>query len=299
MRTKRKSDGFTLLELLLAIAILGVLVGIVAATFHTAVTAWQAGSIAADASHHADAVMEQVVMGLRSAFYPESTEPLYAYGFTHEDDGDMPTARDTISWVKLGNALVGEDMPYAGVPHRVELSVKGRDGPDGEGLYVRSWRLDGQPDDFDTDDVPPLLLSREVAALDCRMLDPAKKEGDLDESVWMDDWDTTNRIPTRVLISIAIRPATDRKEQLVLERVVTIPLADLSWNPVVTGEREDPSRRGRSGRRGAAGSRGASATGSGRAGGSRTEGRFERSSSGGASGGSRQGGSTVSRRRQQ
>ncbi len=250
MNPEAERRGFTLVEVLLAIAILGILSGIVAATFHTAVTAWRAGTTVADAIHHADAVMEQVVMGLRSAYYPETAAPLDAYGFTHVDGGEMPEAADTICWVKLGSALVGEDLPYAGVPHRVELSVRGDEAPDGPGLYVRSWRLDGQPEDFDPEMVEPLLLSRQVTALDCRMLDPAKRETSVaEDEAWMDDWETTNRIPEQVRIAIAVGADSVREDPPVFERHVAIPLAALSWNPTVTGGSGGTTRRSRPSRR--------------------------------------------------
>ncbi len=241
MSTTRNSGGrhgLTLVELLLAIAILGIITGVVAATFHTAVTAWRAGTTAADAIHHADAAMEQVYMALRSAYYPESQRPLDKYGFQHTDGGrDMPHSNDTISWVKLGNALIGEDAPYAGVPHRVEIAIQKDDGPLGAGLYVRSWRIDGQPDDFDPGrDVAPVLLSRAVTGFNCQMMDPdARPMTYADPIVWMDDWEQTNRIPQAVQIAIAVSSTNPRDTPLVLERFVGIPMAELSWKPTVTG----------------------------------------------------------------
>lgn len=237
---RRPSDrrGLTLVELLLAIAILGVIAGVVAATFHTAVAAWRAGTSAADAMHHADAALEQVYMALRSAYYPETRVPLDKYGFSHGDDGsDQPRARDTISWVKLGNALIGEDAPYAGVPHRVELSLLEDDGPQGPGLYVRAWRLDGQPEDFDAaEDVSPVLLSAAVVGFNCQMMDPDAKPMTYSDPIeWIDEWPQTNRIPQAVQISLAIAPSDPRAEPLVIERFVGIPMAELSWNPIVTG----------------------------------------------------------------
>jgi type II secretory pathway pseudopilin PulG len=230
----------TLVELLLAIAILGVITGVVAATFHTAVTAWRTGTSAADATHHADAALEQVYMALRSAYYPESNTPLDKYGFTHADDGgDPPTSRDTISWVKLGNSLIGEDAPYAGVPHRVELSLIDDDGPQGPGLYVRAWRLDGQPEDFDPfEDIAPVLLSGAVVSFNCQMMDPDAKPMTYSDPIkWMDEWTETNRIPEAVQISLAVSAADRKAPPLVIERFVGIPMAELSWNPTMTSKR--------------------------------------------------------------
>lgn len=209
MCISKNSSAFTLVELMLAISILGVIIGVVASTFHVGVTAWRAGTSAADSVHRADAVMEQVYMALRSSYYPESSSPQYKYGFVHTDDGgDLPHSSDRISWVKLGNALIGEDTPYAGVPHRVELFIGDSSEEYVPGLYVRSWRLDGQEEDFDPDeDVTPVLISREVSGFDCKVLDPDESLEDMqdcDDLPWIDDWEDTNRIPESVLISMSV-----------------------------------------------------------------------------------------------
>ena len=70
--------------------------------------------------------MEQVAMALRSAYYPANGDTDWAYGFQHEDGGDGDAAKDRISWVKIGSSLVGEDVPWAGAAHRVNLFVDAR-----------------------------------------------------------------------------------------------------------------------------------------------------------------------------
>lgn len=250
---RRRASGFTLIEVLFSIAILATVTAIVSTVFFTGVNSWRTGTAAADAMHHIDAVMEQITAGLRSAYYPESKEPLDKYGFVQESDGDdMPDCADKISWVKLGASLVGEDASYAAVPHRTELFLMDdSDGPQGAGLYVRAWRLDGQEEDFDPEeDVDPVLLSSAVSGFDCKMLDPEKEidntEEDPYEDAWLDEWEPTNRVPTKVLLSISVAPAPESKlEPLILTRLVEIPLADLSWNPVdTTSESSSDNRNG-------------------------------------------------------
>ena len=246
---KHARDAFTLLELLLAIAIFGICAAVVGSVFFTAVGSWRTSTAAADAMHHADAVLEQVTAGIRSAYYPESKEPLDKYGFVQENDGDeMPACMDKISWVKIGDSLVGEDATYAGVPHRTELFLMDEsDGPQGAGLYVRAWRLDGQEDDFDPEeDVEPVLISSAITGLDCKMVDREKEAepGEEEPFEWLDEWETTNRVPESVLLSLAIAPPDDRRaEPLVLTRRIEIPLAGLSWDPIDTQNSSGSSRR--------------------------------------------------------
>lgn len=244
--------GFTLVELLLAVAIFATVAAIVSTVFYTGVQSWRTGTAAADAMHHIDAVMEQITAGLRSAYYPESKEPLDKYGFVQENDGDeMPACADKISWVKIGPSLVGEDATYAGVPHRTELFLMDEgDGPQGAGLYVRAWRLDGQEDDFDPEeDVEPVLLSSAISGFDCKMVDRDKEPevGEDEPFEWLEEWETTNRVPESVLLSISVSPDPDaRLEPMVFTRRIEIPLADLSWNPVDTTSESRDSRRNRS-----------------------------------------------------
>ena len=258
--TPHRRAAFTLVEVLLAVAIFGTVAAIVGTIFFTGVNVWRTGTAAADAMHHIDAVLEQVTAGLRSAYYPESKEPLYKYGFVQENDGDdMPRCADKISWVKIGPSLVGEDATYVGVPHRVELFLLDEgDGPQGAGLYVRAWRLDGQEDDFDPEeDVDPVLLSSAVTGFDCKMIDRDKEVevGEDEPFEWLDEWESTNRVPESVLLSLSVDPAPESHlEPLILTRRIEIPLADLSWNPFQAGTSDSDT--GRRNRRGSSGNDG-------------------------------------------
>lgn len=238
----RRHSGFTLIEVLLAVAILGVVAGVVATTLSTAVEVWRQSKIVADRTHHGDAVMEQVVQALRSAYYPEGTKPSYEYGFSIEDDGnESPNAQDKISWVKIGNSLIGEDVPWAGSAHRVELFVDNSSGE--QGIYVKAWQLVGLDDDFDPEeDVEPVLLSDEVVSLNCRMIDPDKTLEPLDEIEWLDEWAQSNRIPTKVELTIAIQQKGSREEPTEYIRTIEIPMAAMSWDLV------DSSKAGRAAR---------------------------------------------------
>ena len=229
----------------MAVAILATIIGVIMGTFYVAINAWKVGIAEADSRHRSDAVVDQVCMALRSAYYPQG-QPTYSCGFAMKDDGDdAETSRDIIEWTKLGNTLVGEDCTFAGVPHRVVLTVlTGGDAPQGDGLYVKAWRLDYQPEDFDPEkDVEPLMLSPVVVGFDCQMLDPnASAQSVSDEIPWISEWPTSNRIPRSVKISLAIQPDKEDEKPYVVSRLVEIPMAELSFNPGVGGR---GPRRGR------------------------------------------------------
>lgn len=225
--------GFTLVEMMLAITILAVIVGVAYFSFDAGVRAWRAGTELADNINHADYVLEQIVMGLRSAYYPDAGGANPNYGFSLDDDeSDGASARDVISWVKLGSALVGADTPFAGIPHRVEISVRDPDtdkNATGSGFAVRAWRIDAQPEDFDPDEeVEPFFLTSRVIGMNCRTLANEQDE-DAEELEWEDEWEDTNRVPFAVEITLYLQPERKGGEPVAVQRIAEIPLAPLSW----------------------------------------------------------------------
>lgn len=220
--------GFTLLELMLAVAILAMVTTVTYLTFSTVAEAWRRGMKLTDSLHHGDFVIEQIVMGLRSAYYPETRAGSDQYGFWHDDDGEGEFGSDEIGWVKLGATLVGKDCTYAGSPHRVKLTVE--DDDDGRRVVsVTSWRAKGQPEDFDPEDpehVDQVFLSSRITGFNCR----AAFERIDDEIDWLDEWEETNKLPRMVEISLYLEPLDDGEPPVEIKRVLGIHAAELCWS---------------------------------------------------------------------
>ena len=140
-----RSGGFTLLEMILAVTILSVVMIVAFYSFNAAVRSWIAGNDYINGITHADYVLEQIAMGLRSAYYPDTGRVEGTYGMTLIDDGEGPMARDRLTWVKIGSALVGADADYADTPHRIEIAVLDEGDTkadyDGGGFAFRAWRV--------------------------------------------------------------------------------------------------------------------------------------------------------------
>ncbi len=224
-------SGFTLLELIMAIMILSVMMLLSFFCFDAVVQSWHAGMAMSESLGQADHVIEQLTSGLRSAYYPDTGAQLEEYGFQLGNHGEGPEARDSIGWVKIGRALVGEDCGFADSPHRINVSVE--DGGNGEtsGLMVKAWRVDLQLDEFDPEkEVQPVAISPQVIGLSCRVLDKDQPEKD-DEPNWQDTWDFSNSIPKAVEITLYMKPPKDKDEPLEVKRIVEIPMFDLSQNP--------------------------------------------------------------------
>lgn len=279
-----KRGAFTLFEMILAVAILSLVSVTVSLVMRVGVESWRASTDLLDEGLEGEAVMEQIAMALRSAYYPANGEPTYEYGFQHEDDGEEESAKDVFSWVKIGSSLIGEDVSWAGSAHRVRLYV-GDDGEeDGPGLYAAAWQLVGQDDEFDEEeDVVPVLLSDRVVALDCRMRDPQKATEVGEPYEWIDEWTESNRIPTHVMVTLTLQPARKGAEPDVLRRMVEIPLSEVSWNPGKVGENDSGRTGNGSVRSGSNGGRGGGSNGGG--GGSNGGGLNAGGAGGGSSGG--------------
>lgn len=224
----KNSRGFTLLELMLAVAILGAVTTVTYMVFSTVIIAWKKGMTLSDDLHHGDFVIEQLAMGLRSAYCPEVKGGSVQYGFWTKDQGSGESASDSLCWVKVGSALVGSDCPFSGSPHRIKFSVE-QDENGNKGVAIRAWRLQGQVagkyEDFDPDQIPPVFLPSRIIGFNCRTA--WKKENN--EIDWEDEWEETNRIPTVVELTFYLDPLHEGESPVELKRAVGIPVAPLSW----------------------------------------------------------------------
>jgi prepilin-type N-terminal cleavage/methylation domain-containing protein len=219
-----RSFGFTLLELMLAITILSLVTTVTYMTFSTVIKAWSRGAQLTEELHHGDFVVEQIMLGLRSAYYPESDQKDSKYGFWQVDNGDGEGASDEISWVALGSALIGKENVYFGSPHRVRVTIE--DNEDGDpAVAVRSWRVKGQDEDFEPEDIDPVFLSTEIQGMNCR----TAYEMDGDELDWLDEWEETNKIPKYVELTLYMKPLERGDDPVEVKRLVKISAGDLCW----------------------------------------------------------------------
>lgn len=238
-----RSTGFTLLELMLAITILSLVMTVTYMTFSTVIKAWQRGSQLTEELNRGDFVVEQLVLGLRSAYYPESNQKDSKYGFWMEDNGDGESAEDEISWVAIGSALIGKENVYFGSPHRVRVTIE--ENEDGDtGVAVRSWRVKGQDEDFDPEDIDPVFISTRIMGMNCRTAYEMKDDEALD---WLDEWEETNKVPKYVELTLYMAPLGRNEDPVEVKRLVKISAGDLCWGKEMTIGTDDGASQGNKG----------------------------------------------------
>lgn len=224
---RRRSTGFTLLEILLAVTILAIVTTITYLAFSTMTRAWKRGNSLSENLGHGDYVTEQLVMALRSSYCPS---PGPRYGFRLEDRGDGPGSSDVMSWVKLGKSLVGSELDLSGSPHRTVFAIER--GDDGfEGAAVKAWSLLDETEDFDPDQLPFATLSGRIVGFNCR----ASEKGLTEDTEWLDAWDEedlTNHVPRVLELTLYLEPLEKGDRAVEIKRVIDIPCAELSWQAV-------------------------------------------------------------------
>ena len=250
LHAPRASSAFTLIELLVAVALLGMAMAMTFTTFYSVSKAWQRGTAMADDLDHGEYVMQQIVYGLRSSFFPPSggqastsvantnaatsTNAVPAtptsggnYGFVLEDHGNGVGARDIISWVKTGTALLELNDPLIDVTHRVRLSIEDDDDA-GSAVAVRAWWPSATSITFDPLERDPHFVSGKVVGLNCRVA----KEMEDDKWDWTDTWEedeATNCLPRVVEITLYLEPLDLNEPPVEIQRTIEIPVAPLSW----------------------------------------------------------------------
>ncbi len=231
--------GFTLIELLAAMLIMSMITIVAGLTFDRILNGWHRATALADRMQTADYALNQVVAGLRSAYYPADGNQKDEWGLMLIDngDGEDPSSSDCIEWTKIGTSMIGSKFAFSSSTHRVRMWVeeeKSRDEPGGlkirvwnPGLFVADDSLRFDEEDYGEE----MMLVEDVVGFDCQVQkDAAQVEAD-GVPKWEEEWATSNSIPYRVKITFRMKPAEKGDRPLPILRVTEIPAWYLSQNP--------------------------------------------------------------------
>ena len=266
--------AFTMIELLLATMLVGVVTALAALTFQAVTRGWQVSADYMDKMQRTDYALNQVISGLRSMYYPHDGKQDERYGFTLEDkgEGDSPRNSDIISWTKTGSAIVGTKSAVADTVHRVQILVLEEGDSDWNepiqktGLYARlcgdSALIPQNADNDDTDysfgnsDLyQPLLIADGVVGFNCRVVKTkeaagegsASNSGENDKEKFEDTFDTSNSVPYKVELTFQMESADEnlrsQTRRAPAVRIIRIPIHEQSLDGDPTPDGADKEKR--------------------------------------------------------
>lgn len=244
-----RKRGFTLLELLLAVVLLGLMTTVSIATYRAITTGWRVSRDYVDRLERTDYALDQLVSALRGAYYPHEGRQNADFGFLLIDngDGEDPRSSDVIEWTKTGAALVG-DQASGDALHRVQVRVlEEGDSSWGvrisrTGLYARVRPMAGvvtsssATDDeksytFDNAELyAPVLIAKDVEGFNCRVKEKKPDSASKKESAdaYEDEFLSTNALPYQVQMTFYVLKEdpdyVSQKTRVPLMRSVILPL---------------------------------------------------------------------------
>lgn len=268
-----KRRGFTLVEMLLATLLVGVLTALSVMTFQSVSRGWQVSADYLDKMQRTDYALGQVVAGLRSMHYPHDGKQNADYGFVLEDrgTGESPDRSDVITWSKTGPAIVGTKSALADTVHRVQVMVLEEGNDDyaepiqKTGLYARlcgDAALIPKDDSDDTDysfgnaDLyQPILVADGVSGFNCRVLAKAedveggkKNEGENEKRDFEDTFAESNAVPYKVELTFYIEKPDEnfrsRTDRAPMVRIVRIPIHEQSLDGATPPGNEEKEKKG-------------------------------------------------------
>lgn len=256
--------AFTLVELLLAVVLTGVLTAVTMMTFHSVTNGWQISTDYIDKMQRTDFALNQVVGALRSMYYPHDGKQDEHYGFMLTDNGEGtdPDRSDVIEWSKIGTAIVGNKSSVADSVHRVQVMVLEEGNRDWKeeiqktGLYARQCpdiALRPKDDEVDysfaNDEMyQPVLIADGIVGFNCRVM-KTPEDVEEDENVkakFENEWTSSNSVPYKIELTFRIADPEGRayrSNTAPIIRIVKIPIYEQSQDGATTPTDEEKNKK--------------------------------------------------------
>ena len=210
-RRPRESSGFTLLELLVVITIIGIVMAIGTSTFYGVMAAWNERRTVAELDAQADAVLESIRRDIADTLaYDVAAVPIHGDTATIEDTRTYPHAQHPDDTLLVPIRAVDPNRPLAvpaNVGYRVERAADG-------GILMRTVGPlgGGFPTTNRSERMPPArVLGFSVEYL-------STEPG----ALWTDAW-SRGEMPAAIRVSLAIEDV-DRPDQFQVARQMVFPV---------------------------------------------------------------------------
>jgi len=258
--------AFTMIEMLVATMLVGALTTLSVLTFQAVAHGWQSSTDYLDKLQRTDYALNQLIVALRSAYYPETSDENYGFYDPYDRRGDRPSDSDIIEWTKKGSALIGSENAMADSVHKVRVMIleegDTEDGDDDKferfrfkepirktGLYARAFidpglankSKEGEKDSQEFYQQPTLVADG-VVGFRCRTIKepPSKTNGrgagrkggyEKDDDAVADKYED-KKFPYKVELTLFVEKRDDdyrsQKERSTVVRIIRLPIYEQS-----------------------------------------------------------------------
>jgi prepilin-type N-terminal cleavage/methylation domain-containing protein len=219
------SAGFTLLELLVALSLLTLVVGGVAAAFSTSLATWRLGQERADLGQEARSILGLIARDLRAAYLGPADSPAGLF-VTDETGLRFTTASARFNRMTYSTFEPGQFTGELGISDQADVKYFVLSGSDA--LSAGFYRVERVLPPYENYDVDAIfepdesdLVSPNVIALEFRYFDSEQ---------WNETWDTTppeveyHRLPWTVAVELVLRDPEDPEKEHVYQTIVPVAL---------------------------------------------------------------------------
>ena len=210
-RASAGQSGFTLMEVLLAVAILSIVLAGVYNTWNASLNAWRRGTDASEVFQRQRIVMEALGELAQSALFFAASPTLYSVIGTKN-----PGLGDSVSFVTASDAFLPPSETSAVGMRRVTISLEQDDYRRTYLAIVNQPAL--RPDDQSGETLQAHVISTDVSGFYVRYRDGRN-------GIWNDTWDDANTPPSAMEFTVVFGKQGDRLPPVVVTRAVDIPVA--------------------------------------------------------------------------
>ena len=210
VKDRQKQGAFTLLEVMLAVTILGLVMTAVYATWSAALSGWKRSSTISAAFQRERVVMDTLTELASSIVYFNSNKGVYDVQGTHDE-----WKGDAVSFVTSSDVLLPQTESSIAGMRRVTIALERDDQGNPFLSIVNTPAL--EPSDASSEDQIH-VLSANVCGFQVRYRDP------LDES-WKDKWENAHVIPAAIEFTVAFGGTDGQTPPVIVTRAVDVPIA--------------------------------------------------------------------------
>lgn len=236
-RDRQTRTGFTLLEVILAVALLSAAVLVLYFTWSTGLQGWKYGAEAAEDIQRTRAILDGMGELLRSTvFYDQSEEDEeneYLYEFRGIEGTYGENAADSISFVTYSSRFL---RPYEAdrIPlRRVEIALE---QDEDRQPYLAMYNLDALS--IEEKKPSPHRLSDEIVGFNVRYYDD-----DLED--WYDEWVDEVGLPGQVEITMTYREREGEEMPLVQQLVIPLVVREAAEQELSGAQKKQQERQRR------------------------------------------------------